>query len=214
MSSDPPINSQKKQSNDLAELEKALAQAHEERQVFQDTSIQKVFENDNTSSDIHKQSSFSDNLLISLLCVFVFVGLISLLYYSQSSKVDYDSLQGKPASILFTKDLIKNQVTKFVGYGNESKLSQFLEVAGPKDFLKKDGIYLVGTGCMPHDCYNSQGLIFVNTQTNDVVVVTTIANQNTFTSYGMDYNSQNNSFNKTIPPSAQRWLRKQNISFK
>jgi hypothetical protein len=39
VSSDPPINSQKKQSNDLAELEKALAEAHEYRQAHKGRQI-------------------------------------------------------------------------------------------------------------------------------------------------------------------------------
>jgi hypothetical protein len=214
MSIDSSGSNNNNKSNDLAELKKALAEAHEGRQILQNPSTKKAIENDTTSFNTSKQSSSNDNLLIFSLFFVVILGLVSLLYYSQSNKVDYEALQGKPASILFTKDVIKNQVSKWVGYGNEGKLSYFLEVASPKDALKKEGVYLVGTGCMPHDCYNSQGLIFVNTQTNDVVVVTTIVNENTFTSYGMDYNSKNKSFNKVIPPSAQRWLRKQNIIFK
>lgn len=42
MPNDPPIDSQKKQSNDLTELEKALAEAHDERQKISDQFKSKV----------------------------------------------------------------------------------------------------------------------------------------------------------------------------
>jgi uncharacterized protein len=42
VSNDPPIDSQKKQSNDLTELEKALAEAHDERQKISDQFKSKV----------------------------------------------------------------------------------------------------------------------------------------------------------------------------
>lgn len=140
----------------------------------------------------------------------------ALWYYSTSDtgKVDYAVLKGKPASILFETKGIKSLIANRVGHSNVNNVSNFFGVAGPNDSLKKDGIYLVGSGCMQHNCADSEGLIFVNTQNNDVVIVTTTASPPSFTAYGMEYSEQNKSFNKTIPLMAQRWLRKNNIRLK
>jgi hypothetical protein len=152
-----------------------------------------------------------------LFILFVLATAVGALWYyslSEAVEVDYVSLRGKPASILFETKGIKSLIANKVGHSNVNNVSNFFDVAGPNDSLKKDGIYLVGSGCMPHDCADSEGLIFVNTQNNDVVIVTTTASPPSFTAYGMEYNEQSQSFNKTIPPLAKRWLRGNNIRLK
>ena len=136
------------------------------------------------------------------------IGVLFYYYLAAGIQVNYATLTGKSAFTIFqTKELS----SKLSSIGANADVSYFFGVAGPSDALKKDGIFLVGSGCMPKDCGNSQGLIFVNTQTNDVVVITVTEDPNSWTMYGINYNEKNYSFNKPIPPLAARWLRSKRI---
>jgi len=153
----------------------------------------------------------SPNLLLSVAAI----GIGILIYYSVAgnTKVNYAALVGRPASVLFQTNVIKSQIENRVGIHNVRNTVDFFSLAGPSGSLKVDGMYLVGSGCMQHNCANNEGLIFVNTQTNDVIIVLTEESPPRFTAYGMDYSAENKSFNKQIPPSAQRWLKRKNIRF-
>ncbi len=161
-----------------------------------------------SDSQNERESSKSDtnlnrNILIigSVLLLFSFVYIFSKF---NLASIDFPSLRGKPTYVLFDTKSVSHLIEKKVGKDNVAYVKLFFEVSGN---LKTEGDFLVGTGCMRHQCSDKSGLIFINFNDSDVVIVTTSVLDSKFTAYGID-------INKAMPPSAKSWLRENNIRIK
>ena len=157
---------------------------------------------------------FGIKFLMILSVIGAMVLFVSITNSNSTYKVNYKSLVGKGATTLFST---KGVINKIKSIGADDSLINYFLVAGPEGALKLDGEFLVGTGCMQHRCNTDEGLIIVNTKTDEVIIFKLFndrENNPTYSSYGTIYNAQTNTFDKPLPPSAKKWMRSRNMKVK